>query len=204
MKPELTDDGRHITTIPFSGYYQSQHDALVEARVDNALEEQGLRSSAGEVSYAPIFKRHSEMYAEAFQQHLECEHDLKIDLQYVELISPREYNFSSDVIRVSMLADHVRMLQDLVTGTACLYKALIEAAKDRFSPRPGFAPFSWYTAYVSQWPTDWRMWDSNYLGTALITLAPDSQIHMFTGGGSRTDDLDEWIYEELVRQGVLK
>lgn len=84
-----------IANIPFSGFYQSVHDGAIEQAIifeqDNDID-----FDESKVSYPHAFKQYANDYTNLLSN------EIGIPLSFVKLTSPREYNFSTDVITVTI------------------------------------------------------------------------------------------------------
>jgi len=176
---------KHETTLPFAGFYNSLHNTLL----DDALEQMFSDRATGchvnnDLHYRAIdamewrkcFIDYAKDYVENFALWLDLE------LEFVELDSPRFYNFETDVIRANIT-------------TASIEKAYATVDKDvlagvairRHTSYDGFISF--YNPDISTWGPVLE-WDHNQLGTLLQALAED------TVGG----DFDGWQQYELMEQ----
>lgn len=113
---------------------------------------------------ADIFYQHvdysvvREEYARFYVDCLKDEINMK-SMKFEEMVSPREYNFETDRIFVSVSrSDLFKMLND-VQGYA-----LNETIKQMFTSRSGFV--SYYSNDISEWPPI-DEWDHNHVGAVL-------------------------------------
>lgn len=168
-----------LTTIPFSGFYQSLHDA----QLDDALEQMfSDRRTGTQVNSRLINEAHSAVdwgfvhisyawaYADAFAD------EFGVKLSFESLRSPKEYNFTTDRIFAEISEDEVRRLFDEADK-----QRLTEVAKDEFTSRSGFISF-----YDPNWRLwgDITCWDHNQVGTLLLSLVGD--------------EFDEWAEVSLM------
>lgn len=169
--------------IPFDGFYNS----LYSGELDN-IEEQECEhfENEKELEFAPelritskeyweILYRHSsyskmhdasaEKYTSAFDDVASEAIGIPLKLRYETMVSPREYNFTTDRIFCFIRASVVRRL--FAMSRRDKHKQLAETIKDRHTSYDGFHSF--YTNDISRWldrpVTDW---DHNELGTLLI------------------------------------
>ncbi len=148
------------TTIPFSGFYHSEHDYAL----DYALEQEFQNSSNGSPNRSLLERAYSLMdwgtahelyakaYTEAFAEHFE------ITVTFKDLVSPREYNFTTDRIFCEIAIHEVRRIRTLTDE-----KQLRDAIRRRFTSRDGFISF--YSNDIEEWPGDMAEWDPNHIGT---------------------------------------
>ena len=147
--------------VPFSGFYETSHDQSIDE-----AEEQLFSGDDGEIvssvayeafwsnlNYDSVYKKYAKAYVAALA------HVLKIPLDYEEMVSPREYNFTTDRLFAKISrSDFAKMLR-AVRG-----KRLNEKVFDQFTSRSGFISF--YPNSVSLWGRI-ADWDYNQVGTVL-------------------------------------
>jgi hypothetical protein len=83
----------------------------------------------------------------------------------VDLVSPREYNFSTDRVFVKIRYSAIRHMYKTVMRTVDSRKIMSDMVAQRFTSRSGF--ISHYKATLTDWSSDLREWDHNELGTLL-------------------------------------
>lgn len=168
-----------IINIPFAGFYNSKYsgelDHVQERFVEYEVEKnpglnpdipnEALWKSA---DYGKAFDYIARYYALAFNEYLEREYELDLDLKFESMQSPREYNFETDRIFCEISEENVRKLRSAVSDPA-LHKAI----KERFTSRSGF--ISRYPNNLSRWNPDPTTWDHNELGTLLVALLDDDE-----------------------------
>ena len=192
-----------LTTIPFSGFYNSIHSSLL----DNALESMFSDSSG----YHPTSKRlseklwghspypvkeYSKAYVKAFEAKLKEETGLNISLSFESVSSPKEYNFTTDIIFAKIsLHDTVRLRSYL--GELALTKQV----KREFTSRSGFISF--YSPDVSAWG-NFPEWDHNQVGcilSAIVSSWNDEWETYIMDQYSENGYLDNWIYAAMDEKG---
>lgn len=152
-----------LTTVPFSGFYNSFHDACLDDRLGSMFSDREtgchpnkdlLDAAYGAVRWAHVHHQYAEDYCRAFA------HEFGINLSFDSLVSPREYNFETDRIFATIDEDEVRRLFGEVDPDD-----LTAIAKERFTSCDGF---------ISFYDPDWRAWgdvlewDCNQVGTLLL------------------------------------
>jgi hypothetical protein len=155
-----------LSTIPFSGFYDSLHsDAIDQAeqylftdRDTGCERNEGLEMRLYySCNYSAVQLEYAKEYAERFGLEFE------IKLQFESMESPREYNFSTDQIYVTISESEVHRLYAL-----CDSQALAELAKQQFTSRSGFISF--YSPCIADWGAV-ATWDHNQVGTLLECIA---------------------------------
>lgn len=194
-----------LTTIPFSGFYQSFHDA----DLDDALQQMFTNWETG-VCNDKLFARAYDMvrwslvhanYAAAYAKGLADE--FKIAMTFVNLDSPREYNFETDRIFCEISLDEVKRLRAETSE-----KPFRDLARARFTSRSGFISF--YSPDVDEWG-DIEGWDLNQVGTLLEAYIEeqhgdrfDQQAELDIMESARCNGrLDEWIIKATPGIGRL-
>jgi hypothetical protein len=155
-------------TIPFSGFYESHHVAAIEDAISqmfysedtNDYNEELQAAVNGSCSFRKVFCAYAAEYANNFGQ------EFKIDsLKFEKLQSPREYNFTTDRIFVSLSLEDAQWIYD-TTDKAAFFKM----AADMFTSRDGFSSF--YNPDVKEWG-EIGSWDANQMGCLLAAYAED-------------------------------
>ena len=153
------------TTIPFQGFYGSMHEgcigSTVEMEIDHYLGEDGGNKTQDQVNewqesinYCSIFEAYSKHYVDFVNSELGL-----ASLTYKELVSPKEYNFTTDRIFCTVGYADIRRLYALYRHS----DSFRELIKDQFTSYDGFASF--YSNDVADWiekPFD--TWDHNEIG----------------------------------------
>lgn len=143
-----------ICTIPFSGFYESNHDATLDYTLEQVCNDQNGDVDEGKLGtawHAIDWRKARLAYAQAYAEALFNECGIQ-GAAFVRLDSPREYNFRSDEIDVSIpLAELQRMRAEV--GDVEL-RAMVA---NRLALRDGFAPF--YSNDLDDWG-DIENWDA--------------------------------------------
>lgn len=152
---------KKLTTIPFSGFYESLHDsALDDALNDIFRDDRGIENDElvyrawDSADWSTIRELYAKEYAENFAREFEIE-----ALEFESIKSPREYNFSTD--RIFCHIDYAELCSIVKTFNMAEFSAFV---RDRFTSRDGFISF--YPAELTEWGQI-KTWDHNQCGTAL-------------------------------------
>lgn len=133
--------------IPFSGFYESHHAANLEdtlARMTTcsysgmASDDAFDQRARDLVTWGKVFYAYSRLYAETFIEHV------GLKARFAETWSPREYNFETDEIYVTVSLKNLRKMRSEIPP-----EALEKVAKDWFTSRPGFMCF--YSPDFTTW-----------------------------------------------------
>ena len=180
-----------LTTIPFSGFYESLHDSALDDALklefsdDNGIENDELVYRAWDSADWPIIhKEYAKEYAKGFA------HEFGIkSLGFESLKSPREYNFTTD--RIFCQIGYAELCGIVKTFDLAEFSAYV---RERFTSRDGF--ISYYSADLADWGRI-ESWDHNQCGTALEFYATQKN------GG----EFDQWaeysIMENSLSNGFL-
>lgn len=141
-----------LTLIPFTGFYESIHseaiDQMVEQIADHHYEfadtdgldpRQVFELFNDCTNYRQAYEDYAKAYTERFSTFFEDETGLKLDLTFVHLDSPREYNFSTDVIQAKV--DYKQVHDLLLHSAAENHRNLKEVMTERFTSHSGFISF---------------------------------------------------------------
>ena len=169
-----------LTTTPFSGFYYSLHDSALDSALesifsdDNGKKRDSIFYAAQDATdWRMVQNRYAAEYAAVFA------HEFKLPMQFESMESPREYNFSTDIIYCTVSAENAAWLFD-----TCDKALLNKIARETFTSRYGFASF--YDPDFTYWG-DILAWDHNQLG-ALIRAHVTEQ----------NPDFDAWAEFELM------
>ena len=159
-----------IATIPFDGFYESIHTQVL----DNTLD-QMISDSNGDVydaldsrimdhiNWVAVHDAYAKLFAENWIAVFNGDLKEKFNLAFESLSSPREYNFHTDRIFITVQPEDARRMLQLVDRTA-----LAGLIRERFTSCSGF--ISHYPARLADWPEDVTEWDHNELGTLILAL----------------------------------
>jgi len=183
-----------IINIPFQGFYESLFSAGIEQAeeftIHYEVEEKGRNpSKCADAFYktASYRKAHlyvAQKYVKYFNDYLESEFGLDLELTFESLQSPREYNFETDRIFCFISPENAHKLRAKVSD-----EELQIAIKQRFTSRSGF--ISGYVNDLRGWQVNVENWDYNELGTLLVALLGE--------GG----DWEQDIFEEMQDRNVF-
>jgi len=149
---------KHETTIPFYGFYES-YDSLATNVIEMEVEHLAEENNLDESDYR---KQVCQMYVIEYMNILQKELDEKFNsLVFVELDSPKEYNFLSDRIFCSLdTYDLIKFHKIIMKDYADEFKEII---KKRFTSYDGFISF--YPSDLEKWSANVWEWDYNQIGT---------------------------------------
>ena len=157
------------TTIPFSGFYGSDHDSLLESELEQIFSNQNgdplpCAGDAWEhIDWTKVYAGYAEEYAGQFAALLSDVVEFPVRLPIVELNSPRQYNFTTDRIFCKVSQSTVKALYKLADKAK-----LDRSIRDKFTSCDGF--LSYYENSLTAWPKNPLDWDANQIGTLLESV----------------------------------
>ncbi len=178
--------------LPFCGFYESEADYMIENEIESvfATDDGGCNHNIpSDVYYKADHKSVRialvKAYVDAYADWFEGETGIALNPAFEEMTSPREYNFETDrvFISVSVLAITAMFEQ----SEADNHKALAQAIKDNCTSYDGF--WSFYNNDLGSWLLKPVLtWDHNELKIlleAVLSLHTDSEADIY-------DLLDSW------------
>lgn len=158
--------------IPFGGFYESMWSKAIddeeEQLAEHLTEEHQIKQDDihellwRHTTYRVAYQYIAAEYVKGFEEFINREFGLKLSLAFNDMVSPREYNFTTDALYVELSPRDVVLLARRVG-----LPAIRKAAKEMFTSRDGFSSF--YDPDISTWGK-LRTWDHNQL-YALMTAA---------------------------------
>lgn len=181
-----------LAVLPFSGFYESIHDAAITDAVDQFfMDDSGDILAPDDFFLYFDFKKAMEPYAieyiKAYRSHVASELDADLSkMNFESLSTPSFFNFGTNIIYVNIPEDVVKALLDLDVVKANLPGVI----RDQFTSRPGFVSF--YPNSIFEWPVDIGEWDHNQVGAVLKALC-DEDIDLF----DNSERISELVYNSL-------
>ena len=179
---------KYLTTICFSGFYNTLHDSELDTTLEQMFSDRDTgctinydlyNRALDKMNWRAVHTAYAKEYMDDFMRWLDLE------LEFVELNSPRFYNYETDRIFVFITEASLKRAYDRVDTPA-----LRQLVRERFTSRDGFISF--YDANLDDWPSNVFEWDANQIGTLLIALANQEC--------SNTDGFSQWDEYELMEQ----
>lgn len=168
--------------IPFPGFYES----VLSYELDS--EERNLAEGMAEecdyltdsdyadliwrcANYSTAFEYLAREYVDYFNAWVENETGVNLALEFVEMKSPREYNFETDKIFCRVDFESLKKLFEHMGE-----KTLEETINGHLKSRSGF--ISYYSEFVREWKnTPLEEWDYNELYMILCALTDKTEYH---------------------------
>ena len=134
-----------LVKIPFSGFYNSIHDSIIDSVLEHETEYYVDVDKANDIildvlninHYNKIREELSKVFVEGVNELFWYEYDIKLDLEFDSLKSPKFYNYSTDEIYCYIDNDKISELVALLDNE----NDFIEVLKDKYKSRDGFIVF---------------------------------------------------------------
>lgn len=191
--------------LPFSGFYESSHDAAFDSWLESEtynIEEDGGTPEQVEklqtlfidsINWKAAHNAYAKEYADALETVLKDDGGRAIPLTFLEMTSPRFYNYETDRIYCEIAEDDLRHMLATVTPEA--WAAMVQ---EKCTSRSGFISF--YSNDASEWPSDLSEWGEARLGMLLTCYL----MHI---RGESEDQLNEFLawgmLEDLSGNGAI-
>lgn len=177
------------TGIPFQGFYETIHDDTMDQVATSAFQDDSgdLRDSLYELAWPGIqWHKGHEIYARDYAMTFLDHYGIRAG-SFVEMVSPREYNFTTDRLFVKIpVVEFMRVLRELpadeLDATAC----------SLFTSRSGFSSF--YSPDVETWGNPVEDWDYNQRYAVMVAWSD----YVATGGYMTHDDMERDFASEYT------
>lgn len=191
------DSKKLAVELPFCGFYESPHDShfdsWLESETYNLETEDGgtpeqvekLQELYLKADWRAVHIAFAKTYADALETHLQEEGGRAIKLQFLEMTSPRFYNFETDRIYCDIAQDDLQHMLATVTPEA--WAAMVQ---EKCTSRSGFISF--HSNDASEWPDDLSEWGEARLGMLLTCYL------MHIRGDKDEAALDEFLNWHLL------
>ncbi len=138
-------NNKTLVKIPFSGFYNSIHDSIIDSALEHNAECYADTDKASDIildvlninHYDKIRVELSKVFVEGINELFWCEHDINLGLEFDSLKSPKFYNYSTDKIYCYIDNDKINELIALLDNE----NDFIEVLKDKYKSRDGFIVF---------------------------------------------------------------
>lgn len=162
---------KYSTVIPFTGFYETWHMQAIDDAELSYFDVEGtgdtdcLPENIYLCNYASAFPEYAKEYVSSFQEYFNAATELDINFSFEALVSPKEYNFTTDRIFCDISGTDLQKIWQYVTTPQAItiLKAEIE---EQCTSRSGFASF--YTNQLEKWILKgWENFDHNEIGILL-------------------------------------
>lgn len=162
--------------LPFPGFYCSSFSEQIDHEEELQAEYLSEEHAISQGDAAQILNRHArysraflevaEKYTEYFADWLDREQGVDVKLEFVDMTSPKEYNFQTDRIFANISRRDLAQLYRLAGRARIAAKA-----REMFTSRSGFISF--YSPDVRTWGP-LSTWDHNQLYCILRAIVDDT------------------------------
>lgn len=128
--------------IPFSGFYYSLHDSYIDSTIEYYLDEyegdalEKAQEVFYDMSYKDVHLAMAKHYVQAYNVVFYDKYDIDLCLKFVELSSPRFYNYETDKIFCSYDAEAFKQVIKLLDDEKIQNELL-----EKYKTRSGFICF---------------------------------------------------------------
>lgn len=159
---------KHLTTLPFSGFYYSLHDSALDGALNQIFADRStgctvnqdlVQRACDRMDWRAVHTTYAKEYCENFSHEF-------VPVEFDELSSPREYNFTTDRIFAYISTETLRLVF-LSVDTEHLRRKI----RENHTSRSGFCSF--YANTLEAWPEDVTEWDHNQIGTLMQAFVGD-------------------------------
>ena len=134
-----------LVEIPFSGFYNSIHDSIIDSVLEYESECYADVDKAKDIildvlninHYNKIREELGKVFVEGVNELFWYEYDINLDLEFDSLKSPKFYNYSTDEIYCYVDNNKINELVALLDNE----NDFIEVLKDKYQSRDGFIVF---------------------------------------------------------------
>lgn len=191
-----------LVKLPFSGFYNSIHDSVIDSALEYEAECYADSDKANDIIFDVLNVNHYDKIREALSKvfvegvnELFCyEYDIKLDLEFESLKSPKFYNYSTDEIYCYVANDKINELVALLDNE----NDFIEALKYKYQSRDGFIVFDSTLQAIDN--KDYSLFFSDLL-CQLIDFDKIDNNEYYHDRASETvlNNLPECLYDELSK-----
>jgi len=128
--------------IKFRGFYDSGHMANIEDEIESYFDGDFEKINNLNIDYKKLYEEYSKALINKFNDFITEDYEININIEFVELLSPRFYNYSTDQLsvrcdnRLSKL--YIKLIKD---------DRFIEYIKELTNIRDGYIPFYKYSDF---------------------------------------------------------
>lgn len=119
--------------INFGGFYGSRYEGLLESIEDSLIDEESPEDQ--ELDYTKVYDLYSKEIVNFFNE------EFKTNVKFVELSSPKEYNFYTDKIVVEAEEKDLKKILRKINKDFELKDEVLESVKQATTMRDGYIPY---------------------------------------------------------------
>lgn len=121
----------------FNGFYGTLLGNVIDNEVEIIAGDHGVDEDSIVFNYEEACKELSELFAEEVENQIKTNLGIEVEMDFVELHSPRFYNYSNDRAFVSITVN----VEDVIEQCMWSKKDVEQYVKDNFTSIPGFISF---------------------------------------------------------------
>ena len=191
-----------LVKIPFSGFYNSIHDSIIDSVLEHETEYYASVDKANDIildvlninHYNKIREELSKVFVEGINELFWYEYDIKLDLEFDSLKSPKFYNYSTDEIYCYIDNDKINELVSLLDNE----NDFIEVLKDKYQSRDGFIVFDSTLQAIDN--KDYSLFFSDLLCKLIdFDKIDDNEYYHDKAMETVLNNLPECLYDELSK-----
>ena len=129
------------TILNFGGFYNSIHSVRIDDRIDDNIE--CFEIDYDNINYTDTFKEYAKDLTKAINK------ELDINLEFISLNSPREYNFKTDYMEVSLTKKDILKLFKLIKDND-LKQKVYNNIEECTTSRDGYISFYSYSDFFKK------------------------------------------------------
>lgn len=181
--------------MPFEGFYESNASMIIDDAIESELENNKVNYDDISFNhYAKVREQFALDYVSAFQEIMENEFDITIELKFNSIESPKEYNFETDSIYVEIKDEDINKLHKTIMEDSDLLDQMRETTKSLFDNRDGFSSF--YANFSKTFmDKDINDWDENEMQSLFATMGDAFE----KDSASLVSHMDNWSAFESVK-----
>lgn len=129
--------------LEFGGFYESIHSYNIDNRIEAEIDYLGLEQDSPElekyqdnIDYEKTQKEYCKNYIDYFKEYISEKYNLKIDIEYKGLNSPKYYNYFTDVIEYTLPNEQMDVLYNKFKDN----KEFKEYVTTVTTPSPEYSP----------------------------------------------------------------
>ena len=194
-----------LVKIPFSGFYNSVHDSIIDSALEYQSECYADSDKANNIildllninHYNKIREELSKVFVEGINELFWYEYDIKLNLEFDSLKSPKFYNYSTDEIYCYIDNDKINELVALLDDE----NDFIEVLKDKYKSRDGFIVFDSTLQAIDN--KDYSLFFSDLLCQLIdFDVIEDNEYYNDKAFETVLNNLPECLYDELSKLEV--
>jgi hypothetical protein len=134
------------TVFNFGGFYHS----YFNDEIDEIINDEDVKFDVDNIDFKKLHKEVAKDILTAFNECLNSEHDIELKFKFIELDSPKFYNYTTDKILLEITNEDKVKLDLLVVNDNEVKEALEEIVNNVTTSRPGYMPYYNYDEVIAK------------------------------------------------------